>query len=39
MGVEVKFQTFFTLALDRCEWSASHPGHFTTRERVPLHTT
>jgi hypothetical protein len=24
-----------TLALDRGEWSASHPGSFTPRERAP----
>jgi len=24
------------LALDRGEWSASHPGHFTPKERAPV---
>jgi hypothetical protein len=24
-----------TLALDGSKWSASHPGHFTPRERAP----
>jgi hypothetical protein len=27
--------TFLTLALDRGEWSASHPGHFTPEEGAP----
>jgi len=31
----MKMDIFLTLALDRGEWSASHPGHFTPRERVP----
>jgi len=26
---------FLTSALDVGEWSASHPSHSTTRERVP----
>jgi len=33
--VEVQLHTFLTLALDRDEWSTSHPGHFTPRERDP----
>jgi len=32
--VEVQLQTFLTSALDRCEWSASHLGHFTPGERA-----
>jgi hypothetical protein len=28
-------QPFVTLALDESEWSASHPGHFTSREITP----
>jgi len=27
--------TYSTWALDRGEWSASHPGHFIPRERAP----
>jgi hypothetical protein len=33
--VEVQLHTFLTLAYDGGEWSASCPGHFTPRERVP----
>jgi hypothetical protein len=35
LGVEVYLHTFLTSALDRSEWPASRPGHFTPRERVP----
>jgi hypothetical protein len=34
-GVEVYLHTFLTSALDGGEWSASHPGRFTPRERAP----
>jgi hypothetical protein len=34
-GVEVYLHVFSTSALDGGEWSASHPGHFTPRERAP----
>jgi hypothetical protein len=34
-GVEVYLEAFLTLALDGGEWSASHPGRFTPRERAP----
>jgi hypothetical protein len=34
-GVEVKLHAFLTSALDGDEWSASRPGRFTPRERVP----
>jgi hypothetical protein len=33
-GVKVQLHTFFDLALDGDEWSASRPGHFTLRERA-----
>jgi hypothetical protein len=33
--VDVWLHTFLTLALDGGEWSASHPGCFTPRERDP----
>jgi hypothetical protein len=33
--VEVQFDAFLTSALDGGEWSASHPGRFTPRERAP----
>jgi len=37
-GVEAELHTFLTSALDRGEWSASHPSHFTHREgtQVPI---
>jgi hypothetical protein len=31
-GVEVQLHAVFTLALDKGEWSASGPGHFTPKE-------
>jgi hypothetical protein len=34
-GVEVQLHGFLTLVLDGGEWSASHPGRFTPRERAP----
>jgi hypothetical protein len=34
-GVDVYFRLFLASALDGGEWSASHSGHFTSRERVP----
>jgi len=34
-GVKVQLHVFLTSALDGGEWSASHPGRFTTRERAP----
>jgi hypothetical protein len=34
-GVEAKLHAFLTSALDGSEWSASRPGRFTPRERVP----
>jgi len=34
-GVKVQLHAFISLALDRGEWSASHPGRFTPRERAP----
>jgi hypothetical protein len=34
-GVDVQSQIFLTSALGGGEWSASHPGHFTPRERAP----
>jgi len=34
-GMEVKLHTFLTVALEGGEWSASRPGRFTPRERVP----
>jgi len=34
-GVEVCLHTFLTLALPGGEWSASHPGRSTPRERAP----
>jgi hypothetical protein len=33
-GVEVKLQAFQALALEWGEWSASHPSHFTHKERT-----
>jgi hypothetical protein len=33
-----KHHTFLTSALDRGEWSASHPGCFISRERAPVPT-
>jgi hypothetical protein len=33
--VEIQLHEFLTLALDGGEWSASHPGHFTYREKAP----
>jgi hypothetical protein len=33
-GVKVRLHPFFNSALDGGEWSASLPGHFTTRERA-----
>jgi len=33
--VEVKLQTFLTLALDRCEWLALWPSCFNPSERFP----
>jgi hypothetical protein len=32
-GMEVELHTLVTLTLDSGEWSASHPGHFTPREK------
>jgi hypothetical protein len=34
-GVEMYLHTFWTLALDRGEWSASHPDNFSPREIAP----
>jgi hypothetical protein len=34
-GVDVKIHIFLNSALDGSEWSASRPGRFTPRERVP----
>jgi hypothetical protein len=34
-GVEVYVHVFLTSALLGGEWSASRPGHFTPKERVP----
>jgi hypothetical protein len=34
-GVDVQIHIFLTLALAGGEWSASHPAHFTPRERTP----
>jgi hypothetical protein len=33
-GVEVWLHAFLTSSLDGGEWSASHPGYFTPRERA-----
>jgi len=33
--VEVQHHAFLTLALDRSEYSASHPDHFIPKERAP----
>jgi hypothetical protein len=35
-GVEVWLQAFLTSVLDGGEWSVSHPGRFTPRERAPV---
>jgi hypothetical protein len=35
-GVEAELHVFLTSALDGGEWSASHSGRFTCRERAPL---
>jgi hypothetical protein len=35
VGVKVYLHAFLTSALDGNEWSASHPGPFTLRERAP----
>jgi hypothetical protein len=32
--VELQFPSFFTLALDGGEWSASQPGHFSNQQRT-----
>jgi len=40
LGVEAKLHAFITAALDRDEWSASYPKHFTAcgkRRHYPLH--
>jgi hypothetical protein len=34
-GVEVYLHAYLNSALDGGEWSASRPGRFTPRERVP----
>jgi hypothetical protein len=34
-GVDVQIHIFLTLARVGGEWSASHPCHFTPRERAP----
>jgi FtsP/CotA-like multicopper oxidase with cupredoxin domain len=34
-GVEVYFYAFLNSALDGGEWSASHPGRSTPKERAP----
>jgi hypothetical protein len=34
-GVEVWLRALFISVLDGGEWSASHPGRFTPRERAP----
>jgi hypothetical protein len=34
-GVEVWLHEFFNSPLDEGEWSASRPGHFSSRERAP----
>ena len=37
-GLEVQLHPFLTMTVDRCEWSASQPGHVTPRvEHVSLH--
>jgi hypothetical protein len=33
--VDVQIHVFWTVELVADEWSASHPGRFTTRERAP----
>jgi len=35
LGVEVQLHTFFDLDTNKGDWSASRPGRFTPRERVP----
>jgi len=35
-GVKVQLHAFLNSALDGGEWSASRPGHFTPKERVPV---
>jgi len=35
MGVEVQLHAFLTSAIDTGEWSASRPGRFSSRIRVP----
>jgi hypothetical protein len=34
-GVDVEIHIFLTSALVGGEWSGSHPGYFTPRERAP----
>jgi len=34
--VEVQLHTFLTSALAGGEWSASHPGRFSLREKAPV---
>jgi hypothetical protein len=34
-GVDVQLHAFLTSTLDGGEWSASHPGRLTPRERAP----
>jgi hypothetical protein len=36
--VEAELHEFFTSELDKCEWLASGPSHFTGAERVPIAT-
>jgi hypothetical protein len=36
-GMELKLHAFLTSALDEDEWSAVHPGRFTTVVRTPLY--
>jgi len=36
---EVQFYALLATALDGGEWSASCPGHFPHRERVPVPST
>jgi len=31
-GAKIELHSFLALALDGCQWSASHSGHITTRE-------
>jgi len=35
-AVQLQLCTFLPLALDEGEWSASHPGHFTSGERASI---